>query len=149
MERWRSASAYPGLNGQAQTVETIAKWFDLPYSIYRNQKRSEHVLDCVQYLTHETEKQRTGKHHYDDSEIKANFDFRGRKEKCACATGRNFLNETGRYEVLYKNLDIRQVIEQNRLSRAMSGLISSGVNAFTRDRSNAFNAYQLLHLCRR
>ncbi len=42
-------------------------------SIYQS-KRSEHVLDCVQYLTHETEKQQAlGKHPYDDSEIKNEF----------------------------------------------------------------------------
>ncbi len=45
-------------------------------SIYRNQKYRNTFLDCVQYLTHEAEKQQAlGKHHYGHSET-MNFDFR-------------------------------------------------------------------------
>ncbi len=58
----------------AQTVETIAKWFRFTASIYRNQKRSEHV-SCVQYLTHETEKQALGNITYDDSELRRILTF--------------------------------------------------------------------------
>ncbi len=89
---------------------------------YRNPKAVGHVLDCVQYLTHETEKQQAlGKHHYDDEEIKAILTLCaiGRKEEMRLrATGRNFLNETDSATVLYKGMTIRQVIEQiNRLSK--------------------------------
>ncbi len=78
-------------------------------------------LDCVQYLTHETEKQQAlGKHHYDDSEIKANFDSRAQlveREEMRLRYGQELLNETGfRYEVLYKGMTIRQVIEQNPIA---------------------------------
>ncbi len=72
------------------------------------------------HLTHETEKQQaSGKHHYDDSEIKANFDFRAtqlaRKEEMRLRYGQELSErETdSAYEVLYKGMTIRQVIEQN------------------------------------
>ncbi len=57
-------------------------------SIYRPQfieiKSGGTRLDCVQYLTHETEKQQAlGKHHYDDSEIARIFDFRAQWSKVA------------------------------------------------------------------
>ncbi len=76
-------------------------------------------LDCVQYLTHETEKQQAlGKHHYDDSEIKANSltsaQLVEREEMLAL---RSFLNETDPLRVLYKGMTIRQGrAKSNRLS---------------------------------
>lgn len=102
----------------AQTVETIAKWFDLPPQFIEIKSGRNTFLDCVQYLTHETEKQQAlGKHHYDDSEIKANFDFRKQlveREEMRLRYGQE-LSERDRlrYEVLYKGMTIRQVIEQN------------------------------------
>ncbi len=124
-------------------------------SIYRNQKRSEHVLNCVQYLTHETATG-SGKHHYDDSEIKGEFDFRAQlveRKKCPCATGRSFLNETDSIRSLTLRAcdyspSYRAKI-QSPIKTIVRNLISSVCEIHYRDHSNAFNAYQLLHLCRR
>lgn len=105
----------------AQTVETIAKWFDLPPQFIEIKSGRNTFLDCVQYLTHETEKQQSlGKHHYDDSEIKANFDFRAQlveREEMRLRYGQELSErDRFRYEVLYKGMTIRQVIEQNPIA---------------------------------
>ncbi len=93
-ERWRSGSQCISKGLLASpTVETIAKWFDLPPQFIEI-KRSEHVFRLCSHLTHETERL-LGKHHYDDSEITLLTFVRNTKgKKCACATGKSFLNET-------------------------------------------------------
>lgn len=102
----------------AQTVDTIARWFNLPPQFIEIKSGRNTFLDCVQYLTHETEKQQSlGKHRYDDSEIKANFDFRKKlveREEMRLKYGRELSErDRYRYEVLYKGMTIRQVIEDN------------------------------------
>ncbi len=63
---------------KAIEIDTIAKWLGVSSNfidVPRGGKRA--FLDCVQYLTHEDEKQRNlGKHHYKDDEVKSNFPFR-------------------------------------------------------------------------
>ena len=105
----------------AQTVDTIAKWFDLPPQFIEIKSGRNTFLDCVQYLTHETEKQQSlGKHHYDDSEIKSNFDFRKQlveREEMRLRYGQELSErDRYRYEVLYKGMTIKQVIEENPLA---------------------------------
>ena len=58
-------------------VASIAKWFGVPENFVDVPKGRGAFLDCVEYLTHESEKEQAkGKHRYDDSEVIANFDFR-------------------------------------------------------------------------
>ena len=58
-------------------TSTISKWFGVPEQFIDCPKGRNAFLDCAMYLTHEDSKQQElGKHLYDDSEIKANFDFR-------------------------------------------------------------------------
>jgi len=58
-------------------VASIAKWFGVPENFVDVPKGRGAFLDCVEYLTHESEKEQAkGKHRYDDSEVVANFDFR-------------------------------------------------------------------------
>ena len=58
-------------------TSTISKWFGVPEQYIDCPKGRNAFLDCAMYLTHEDSKQQElGKHLYDDSEIKANFDFR-------------------------------------------------------------------------
>ena len=63
---------------RAVDVNTIAKWLNIPpqqIEIPRGGNRA--FLDCVEYLTHEDDKQQDqGKYLYSDEEVKANFDFR-------------------------------------------------------------------------
>ena len=58
-------------------LETIAKWLDIPSQYIEVPKGGRRAfLDCVQYLTHEDEKQQTeGKYLYSDNEVISNFDF--------------------------------------------------------------------------
>ena len=60
-------------------IGTIAKWFGIAENFVNVAKGKGAFLDCVQYLTHEGEKQQQlGKRLYEDSEVKAKegFDFR-------------------------------------------------------------------------
>nr|WP_297706770.1 Rep family protein [uncultured Butyrivibrio sp.] len=58
-------------------LKNIAEWFKVPANYIEIKKGRGAFLDAVEYITHEDEKQQAlGKHLYDDSEIKANFDFR-------------------------------------------------------------------------
>ncbi len=69
------ASAYQGvISSQRKPLKQSQKWFDLPPQFIEI-KRSEHVFRLWLIFAHETA---TGsrKHHYDDSEIKAEYDFR-------------------------------------------------------------------------
>lgn len=63
---------------RAVDVNTIAKWLNVPpqqIEIPRGGNRA--FLDCVEYLTHEDDKQQAqGKYLYPDEEVKSNFDFR-------------------------------------------------------------------------
>ena len=63
-------------------LHTIAKWFGIPDNFVDMPKGRGAFLGCVQYLTHEQEKQQEqGKTLYEDSKIKANFDFRAELDK--------------------------------------------------------------------
>lgn len=58
-------------------LSAIAKWFGVPENFIDVPKGRGAFLDCVEYLTHESEKEQAkGKHLYSDDEVHANFDFR-------------------------------------------------------------------------
>ncbi len=153
MERWRSVSRV------IKSKPSANRWNNRKMvPIYRlNLSKSKAVrntfLDCVQYLTHETEKQRSsGKHHYDDSEIKA---LRlscaiGRKGRNALALGKSFLNETDSLYESYTKYDYSWIIEQINIAYQNDEweLDSSVWNTLQRP-LNAFNASSVHHLCRR
>ena len=101
-------------SNQAET-STIAKWFgisenyvDVPKGLGANK-----FLDCVQYLTHETEKQqKLGKHRYEDEKVKANFDWRAEldsREANRLKYGRD-LDATRQmlYDVMYNGMTLRE-----------------------------------------
>lgn len=62
----------------AIALEQISKWFNIPSNYIHLPKGGKRAfLDCIQYLTHEDEKQQLlGKHLYFDDEVRSNFDFR-------------------------------------------------------------------------
>lgn len=65
------------VGSKQQDVNTIAKWFGIEAQYIQVPKGAGAFLDCIQYLTHEDEKQqKLGKHFYSDNEIIANFNFR-------------------------------------------------------------------------
>lgn len=104
-----------------QTIESIASWFGVPTQQVEVKKGQGAFLDCVEYITHENPKeQQKGKHLYDDTEVKANFDFRAelteraeRKLKCGKVLSNS---EVMLYDVLYNGKTLTQCIEEDRYS---------------------------------
>lgn len=102
-------------------VRSIAKWFNVPENFVDVPFGWGAFMDCVQYLTHESAKQKIlGKHLYPDCEVKSNFDFReelDKRKKNIAEFGRDLtLKERMRYDVLYNGKTLRQCIEENRLN---------------------------------
>ena len=100
-------------SNQAET-STIAKWFgisenyvDVPKGVGANK-----FLDCVQYLTHETEKQqKLGKHRYEDEKVKSNFDWRAELDNRAANRlkyGKDLTpTQQMLYDVMYNGMTLR------------------------------------------
>lgn len=66
-------------------ISTIAKWFGIKENYVEIAKGAGAFLDCVEYLTHEAERQQElyGKVMYDDSDVTANFEWRAALDKRA------------------------------------------------------------------
>lgn len=95
-------------------IGVIAKWFGIKDNYINVAKGAGAFLDCVQYLTHEGEKQQElGKRLYEDTEVHANFDFRNELDDRAekkLKYGRDLDTKTElRYKVLHGELTIRDV----------------------------------------
>lgn len=104
----------------ALPVETIARWLGIPANQIQVPKGQGAFLDCVEYLTHESDKEQAkGKHHYTDEEVIANFDFR--KELSQRVENRlkygGDLTATQRmfWDILYDGKTIREVISENKI----------------------------------
>lgn len=100
-------------------IGTIAKWFGIADNFVDVAKGKGAFLDCVQYLTHEGEKQRElGKRLYEDEEVKAKpgFDFRRELNERAERKARYGvdLNEKDalRNEILYHGMTLREAYER-------------------------------------
>ena len=99
---------------RAINVDSVAKWFGIAPQYIDCPKGAGAFLDCVEYLTHESDTQQDkGKHLYADSEVRANFDFRKelqeRAERNAIRRGissRDYL----RYKVMYGGMTMQEVI---------------------------------------
>lgn len=62
-------------------VKVIAKWFDVPVQAVQVKIGKGTFLDCIEYLTHEHERQQgLGKYRYADEEVKSNIDWRKQLE---------------------------------------------------------------------
>lgn len=101
-------------------IETIAKWLDIPPQYIDAPKGRGAFLDCVQYLTHESEKEQAkGKHLYADKEVTANFDFRAelsKREENKLKYGRDLTKEQEIFHsVLYEGKTIRQIIDEDSI----------------------------------
>lgn len=101
-------------------LDTIAKWIDIPAQYIEVPKGKGSFLDCVQYLTHESDKEQSkGKYLYPDDDIKANFDFRNELTKRAenkLKYGQDLdYNQQMLYDVMYGGKTIRQVIEEDKV----------------------------------
>lgn len=98
-------------------IGVIAKWLGIKDNYVNVAKGAGAFLDCVQYLTHEDDKQQgLGKRLYEDSCVSANFNFREELDKRAERKARygKDLNEKDRIrnEVLLKGMTLREVVEK-------------------------------------
>lgn len=102
----------------AVEVGTIAKWFGIAENFVDIPKGmgAGKFLDCVEYLTHESARQRElGKHRYDDSEVKASsgFEWRrrlDRRNENKLKYGRDMSEEEQiLYDVMYNGMTLREV----------------------------------------
>lgn len=96
-------------------VETIAKWLCIPQQYIDVPKGRGAFLDCVAYLSHESDKEQAkGKHLYTDEEITANFNFREeltkREENRLKYGSSDDLNarDKMRYDVLYNGITLME-----------------------------------------
>lgn len=101
-------------------ISTIAKWFGIAENYVNYGKGHGAFLDCVEYLTHESEKQQElGKHRYDDSEVKANFNFREALQKRAerkLKYGKDLTDKEAMFQdVLLNGKTLIQCVEEDPL----------------------------------
>lgn len=103
-------------------IHTIAKWFGISDNFVDIVKGAGAFLDCVEYLTHESEKQQAlGKYRYDDAEVNASEGFNFRRELDRRAErkmryGKDLsAKDQQRYDVLYNGKTLRQCIAEDRL----------------------------------
>lgn len=105
----------------AVEVSAIAKWFGVPEQYVDVPKGVGAFLDCIQYLTHEDEKQaEQGKHRYEDKDICANFDFRAEldvREERKLRYGKDLsIKERIEYEVRYNGMTLNQAQAKDRIN---------------------------------
>ena len=103
--------------GSNVEIGVVARWLGVAENFVETAKGAGAFLDCVQYLTHEQEKQQLlGKRLYADSEVKSNFEFRAELDKRAenrSKYNRDLnLKERIRMEVLLNGMTLRQVIDK-------------------------------------
>lgn len=101
-------------------IDTIAKWLNIPVQYIDIPKGRGAFLDCVQYLTHESDKeQKKGKHLYSGEEIMSNFDFRkdlAKREENKLKYGRDLDYEQQMiFDIMYNGKTIRQIIEEDKI----------------------------------
>lgn len=101
-------------------IETVAKWLGIPPNYIEVPKGRGAFLDCVEYLTHESDKeQEKGKHLYSDDEVTSNFNFReelSKKEECKLKYGKDLPYEKKMYcDILYHGKTIREVIDEDKI----------------------------------
>lgn len=103
--------------GSNVEIGVVARWLGVAENFVETAKGVGAFLDCVQYLTHEQEKQQLlGKRLYADSDVKSNFEFRAELDKRAenrAKYNRDLnLKERIRMEVLLNGMTLRQVIDK-------------------------------------
>ena len=101
-------------------IGVIARWLGIKDNYVQVAKGAGAVLDCAQYLTHEDDKQQgLGKRLYDDSRVKANFEFRkalDERQAKKAKYGRDLSDrDKMRYDVLYEGKTLRQCMAEDRL----------------------------------
>ncbi len=102
----------------AASVGQVARGYKLHPGCVRKKEGQGTFLDCVEYLTHEHEKQqKLGKHLYPDGEIHANFDWRMAVDERVAARKQGFHSGSTakkmqiRLAVMHGEMTLKQVRE--------------------------------------
>lgn len=121
-------------------VETVARWFGVPEWQVDVPKGRGKWLDKVEYLTHEHPKQQEqGKHRYDDSEVKASFDFRKELDERNAHRAKYGVDlsytEQLRNDVLCRGKTLKEIREEDPLAyqrdyRQLSAMRQLYINEF-------------------
>ncbi|MDD6429210.1 MAG: hypothetical protein PUF90_07030 [Lachnospiraceae bacterium] len=102
-------------------LDHVSKWFGVPTQCVEVKRGRDAFIECCQYGTHETAKQQAmGKHMYDDTEVTANFDFRGAivaMDERKLKYGKKDLTpkEQLRMDVLERGMTLKQAQQQKPL----------------------------------
>lgn len=98
-------------------LNVIARWFNVPENMIDVPKGYGAFLDCVEYLTHERCSEE--KHRYEDSEVKASFDFREALDEKAMNRlkyGKDLSKEDAMlYEVRYNGMTLKEARKKDRI----------------------------------
>ena len=101
-------------------IGVIANWLHIADNFVNVAKGAGAFLDCVQYLTHEDDKQQgLGKRLYPDKDVTANFDFRGeldRRQANKLKYGKDLnAKDQMSYDVLYNGMTLRECEKRDPL----------------------------------
>lgn len=99
----------------------IAKWFNVPANNIKLPKGRGGFLDCVAYITHDTEKAQTdGKVSYDPSIVNANFDWQTEVAKAAARNAKYGRSASDRdyyrARVAYEGLTLRELQKEDPIA---------------------------------
>lgn len=103
----------------AVEIHTIADWFGVPEQFVEVVKGANAYLDCVEYLTHESEKQqKAGKHLYADDRVKSNHNWRLELDLYKVRRAKKNASKLNtkdyyRNEVLFHGMTLREVVESD------------------------------------
>ena len=105
----------------ALEIDAVARWFGVPIQQIEVPRGRDAFLDKVEYLTHErSEQQEQGKVRYQDSEVKASFNFREEinlRFEHRLKYGRDVSEkDLIRYKVLHEGLTLRQLCDTNPIA---------------------------------
>lgn len=101
---------------RAIDVDVIARWFGIRSEEIDTPKGRGSFLDCVECITHGDDSSVSdGKHRYDDSEVKSNFNFRAELDKRKVNSSDVFNDKTEK-KTQKEEIEIeRKLSEENKL----------------------------------
>ena len=116
----------------ALEMSVIAKWFGVAEECVETVKGAGAFLKCVQELTYEVKAQsQLGKRKYEDSEVRANFDFRAELDKRTKSRAKNGRNSNERdsvsHSVLNEGLQTKKLSRENSLACQKDALLRDEV----------------------
>lgn len=100
------------LKSNFMSIQTIARWFDIPFSCIKGLSGYNAFDDCITYILHKTNKAKLEqKHEYNQAELKSsptlNFIYKNK------LPSKSISRDYYRYKVLKEGMTIDEIIEEN------------------------------------